>query len=336
MTRSPGSRRGPQEIGPDGTGTFAGRLACVRCPVAGVACLLLLFAAPGSAQDLDPRAYAHVPVNGTFLVTGFAVSHGGIVTDPALVVTDVTATVETPSLGVARSFSLFGKTAQIFGALPYSWAQASGKVLEEAKSITRAGLSDTRLRFSLLVRGAPAASVLQIAKAPRRTILGTSLMIVAPTGQFFTDRLVNLGTNRWAFKPEFAVSYPIGERWLIDTYAGLWLFTGNDSFYPGTSVRTQAPMGAFQGHVSYSFKPQMWAAFDATYYVGGRSTVNDVPNNDRQSNARVGATFAFPVGRRHSIKLAVSRGAIIRVGADFSTFSFGWQTGWIARPAPAR
>jgi hypothetical protein len=100
---------------------------------------LLFFAEPAAAQDLDPRAYAHVPVNGTFLVTGFALSHGGIVTDPALIVTDVNATVETPSLGVARSFNLFGKTAQIFGALPYSWAQASGKVLEEAKSITRAG-----------------------------------------------------------------------------------------------------------------------------------------------------------------------------------------------------
>ena len=302
---------------------------------AGLICLFL-FAASLSAQDLDPRAYAHVPVNGTFLVAGFALSHGGVVTDPAIPVTDINATVETPSLGVARSFSLFGKTAQAFGALPYSWAQVSGQVLEEARSITRAGVSDMRLRLSVLVRGAPAASALEIAKAPRRTILGTSLTVVAPTGQFFSDRLINLGTNRWAFKPEFAVSQPIGQRWLLDTYAGLWLFTANDSFYPGTSVRTQASMGAFQAHVSYSFKPQMWAAFDATYYVGGRTTIDGIANNDRQSNTRVGATFALPVGRRHSIKLAVSRGAIVRFGANFSTFSFGWQTGWIPRPSPTR
>jgi hypothetical protein len=50
----------------------------------------------------------------------------------------------------------------------------------------------------------------------------------------------------------------------------------------------------------------------------------------------VGATVAFPVGRRHSIKLAVSKGAIVRYGADFSTFSFGWQTAWVSRPAPTR
>jgi hypothetical protein len=296
---------------------------------------MLLLAAPLSAQDLDPRAYAHVPVNGTFLVWGFSVSHGGVVSDPTLPVTDVNATVETPSVGVGRSFDLFGKTAQVFGVLPYSWAQASGKVLGEGKDITRAGLYDMRIRLSVLVRGAPAASVAQFARAPRRTILGTSLTVVAPTGQFFPDRLINLGTNRWAFKPEFAVSQPMGQKWLLDVYSALWLFTANNSFYPGTATRTQEPMGAFQAHLSYNFTRLLWAALDATYYVGGRSTVDGIENNDRQSNTRVGATLVFPVGRRHSIKLAVSKGAIVRSGADFSTFSFGWQTAWVARPKPA-
>ena len=303
---------------------------------AGILFSLLLLAAPLAAQDLDPRAYARAPVNSTFLVGGFAVSHGGVLTDPTIPVTDINATIETPSLGVGRSFNLFGKTAQAFGALPYSWAQVSGNVQEQARSITRAGLSDMRLRLSVLVRGAPAASVLEIAKAPRRTILGTSLTVVAPTGQFFPDRLINLGTNRWAFKPEFAVSHPMGQKWLVDVYAGVWLFTTNGSFYPGSSVRTQAPMGAFQAHVSYNFQRQLWAAFDATYYVGGRTTLNGLLNDDRQSNTRVGGTLVLPVGRRHSIKLAVARGAIIRFGANFTTFSVGWQTGWVPRPAPTR
>ena len=301
----------------------------------GALCLLLL-AAPLSAQDLDPRAYAKVPVNSTFLVTGFALSHGGVVSDPTLPVTDINATVETPSLGIARSFSLFGKTAQAFGAVPYSWAQVSGKLLGDARSITRAGLSDMRFRLSVLVRGAPAATVAEIAKAPRRTILGTSLTVAAPTGQFFPDRLINLGANRWAFKPEFAVSHPMRQKWLLDAYVGLWLFTANQSFYPGTFLRTQAPMGTLQAHLSYTFRRQLWAAFDATFYTGGQTTVQGVDNNDRASNSRVGATLALPVGRRHSVKLAVSRGAIIRFGANFTTLSIGWQTGWVPRPKPTR
>jgi hypothetical protein len=296
------------------------------------ALFLLLLAVPMSAQDLDPRAYAHVPVNGTFLSAGFSLSHGGVVMDATLPLTDIRATVETPSLGVGRSFKLFGRTAQVFGALPYSWAQVSGNMSGEVRDTTRVGLSDMRVRFSVLVRGAPAASPLEIVKAPRRTILGTSFTVVAPTGQFFSDKLINLGTNRWAFKPEFAVSQPLGQRWLVDLYAGLWAFTANDSFYPGASLRTQAPIGAFQAHVSYNFQRQLWAAFDATYYVGGRTTVQGVRNDDQFSNSRVGATIVLPVGQRHSVKLAVSRGAVIRFGTDFSTLSIGWQTAWVQRP----
>jgi hypothetical protein len=193
-----------------------------------------------------------------------------------------------------------------------------------------------RLRLSVLVRGAPAASPAEIAQAPRRTILGTSFTVVAPTGQFYADKVINLGTNRWAFKPEFAVSQPMSQRWLIDVYAGLWLFTANDSFYPGVLLRTQAPIGAFQAHVSYNIRRQLWAAFDATYYVGGRTTIQGVPNDDAQSNSRVGTTVNLPVGQRHSVKLAVSRGAIILYGADFSTFSIGWQTAWVPRPTSTR
>jgi hypothetical protein len=298
-------------------------------------CLLLL-AAPLSAQDLDPRAYARAPVNGTFLSIGFGLAHGGVVSDPTLPITDINATVETPSIGIGRTFSLFGKTAQAFGALPYSWAQVSGKVFEEARDISRAGLSDMRLRLSVLVRGAPAASIVEIAKAPRRTVLGTSLTVVAPTGQFFPDRLINLGANRWAFKPEFAVSHPLGQKWLLDAYAGIWLFTANESFYPGTSLRTQAPMGTFQAHLSYNVKRQLWAAFDATYYTGGQTTIEGVGNNDEQRNSRVGGTLVLPVGRRHSVRLAVSRGAIIRFGANFTTYSVAWQTGWVPMPTPVK
>jgi len=304
-------------------------------PEVGVLCLLLL-AAPLSAQDLDPRAYAHVPVNASFLVAGLSVSHGGVVTDPTLPVTDLDATVETPSVGIGRSFNLLGLTAQGFGVVPYSWAEISGKVLGDAASTSRAGLSDARLRVSVLLRGAPAASVLDIAKAPRRTILGTSLTVSAPTGQFTSSRLINLGTNRWAFKPEFAISEPIGQRWLLDAYAALWLFTANTSFYPGDSVRTQAPLGAFQAHVSYNFQRQLWAAFDATYYVGGETAVEDVGDDNRQSNVRVGATLNLPVGKRHSIKLAASSGAVVRFGADFTTFSVGWQTAWAPLAKPGR
>jgi hypothetical protein len=288
--------------------------------------ILLCLTERVSAQDLDPRAYARVPVDATVLIAGFNYTYGSVVLDPTLPIKDLEAKVQSPMLGIARTFSLLGLTSQAFVVLPYSWAQASGKVLGEDSSITRNGFGDTRFRVSVLFLGAPAITVEEFAKTSPQTVLGASLTVTAPTGQFFSDKLINLGTNRWSFKPEIGLSYMLSKQWFIDVYAGVWLFTNNNSFYPGTSIRSQNPLLTFQTHVSYNFNPLMWAAIDFTYYTGGQSSINDIYNDDRQNNSRLGATFNLPVSRVSSIKLAYSTGAVIRVGGNFSTISVAFQT----------
>jgi hypothetical protein len=291
---------------------------------AGALCLLF-FAAGARAQDLDPRAYARIPVDVTFVVAGFSYSDGGVVTDASSPIRNGHATVKTPSLGVGRSFSLFGQTGQAFAALPYSWVQASAEIAGQTQTISRSGFSDMRLRLSMLFVGAPAAKGAEFVKVPRQTILGTSLTVVPPTGQYLPDKAINLSANRWAFKPEIAVSQPLGDQWLFDLYAAVWFFTANNSYYPGNSTRTQDPLAAVQAHVSYAFMPQLWTAIDLTYYAGGLSYVNGSGSDDRQDNSRIGWTLVVPIGDRQSIKLSGSTGAIIRFGANFSTLAIGWQ-----------
>jgi hypothetical protein len=297
-----------------------------------VFCCLVLYAVSLFAQDLDPRAYARAPINATTLIWGYSFSKGGVVTDPTLPLEDLDATVHATSLGVAHTFSLFGLTSQAMAVLPISWASASAKVNGTPQEAYRSGLADMRLRVSVLLLGAPAVTIDQFRVAPRKTVLGVSMNVVAPTGQVFEDKLVNIGTNRWSFRPEVAVSQPIGKRWLMDVYAGLWLFTDNPRFFPGNALREQAPMGTFQAHISYNFTPITWVALDATFYTGGQSSVNEDLNDDRQSNTRIGVTFVTPVGKRNSLRFAVSRGAIVRVGQNFTTASVGWQTSWIKKP----
>jgi hypothetical protein len=306
------------------------RVRQIRHTVAGVLWLILI-ATPALAQDLDPRAYAKVPVGFTIAIVGVSFSSGGVLTDPTLPVENVHADVWTPSIGVAQSFNLSGKTAQALVALPYSWAHVTGNVAEQAQYVDRSGLSDMRLRLSVLLAGAPAMTPQQFAKSPRRPIVGTSITIVAPTGQYGSERLINLGNNRWAFKPEVALSYPLGHGWLADMYGGVWMFTSNGSFYPGTAVRRQKPIGALQAHVSYSLSVKAWCAFDATWYAGGQPLVDDVPQGAPQRNSRVGATLVVPVASRHSIKVSWSTGVTDRFGTDFNTVSVGWQTAWLNR-----
>jgi hypothetical protein len=292
---------------------------------AGYAMCFIFFSITASAQDLDPRAYVRAPVDMSIIVAGFNYTYGGVVLDPTSPIQDLEATVESPMLRLGRTFGLFGLTSQAFVALPFSWAQASGTLYGDDSSITRAGLGDTRIRISTLLVGAPAVTREEFATSSPRTVLGASLTVVAPTGQYYSDKLINLGTHRWSFKPELGLSYVASKQWFIDVYAGVWLFTNNGSFYPGTSVRSQIPLLSFQTHVSYNINPLMWAAIDFTYYTGGQSSVNDFFKDDRQNNTRVGATFNFPVGKLGAIKVAYSTGAIIRIGANFSTISAAWQ-----------
>ena len=282
-----------------------------------------------SAQDLNPRAYTRVPVDMPFIVAGFGYTYGSVLLDPTLPIKDLKAKVETPSLGVGTTFSLFGLTSQAFVVLPYSWAQLSGKVVGEDSSITRSGLGDTRFRLSVLLLGAPATTLQEFAKSSPQTVLGASLTVIAPTGQVLSDKLINIGTNRWSFKPEIGLSYMLTKQWYIDLYTGVWLFTNNNSFYPGNSLRRQDPLIAVQTHISYNFNPLMWAAIDFTYYTGGQSSINDIYNDDRQNNSRIGGTFNFPLSKQSSIKIAYSTGAIIRFGANFSTISAAWQMAFL-------
>jgi hypothetical protein len=155
-------------------------------------------------------------------------------------------------------------------------------------------------------------------------VVGASLTTRVPIGQYYDNKLINLGTNRWSFRPEGAITYLTG-RWAFDGYLGVWLFTSNDSFFPGHSVRTQDPIVSVQTHVSRVFRRSAWAAVDATWYGGGQTNIDGVPGDDRQRNARVGATVSVPLGRRQALRISYSTGAVVRVGGDFNTVGIAWQ-----------
>lgn len=262
---------------------------------------------------------------------------GNVLLDPTLPIKDLQVNVQTTSIGVGRTFGLYGKTAQVFAALPFSWAQAEGTVNGQYQNTSRTGFSDARVRLSVLLKGAPALQVPEFVKRAsilkkRETIIGTSLSVNVPIGQYNNTKLINLGTNRFSFKPELAISQPVGKKWLMDMYAGVWFFTNNNQFFPGKAQRRQEPMGALQFHLSYNLSLKAWVAINATFYSGGNTSVNGIPNKDRQNNLRLGGTIVLPTGKFSSLKIAASSGAIVAFGADFTTISLGWQRSFLPKP----
>jgi hypothetical protein len=118
-------------------------------------------------------------------------------------------------------------------------------------------------------------------------------------------------------------------RWTLDAYAGVTFFGENREFYPGFSTLEQDPITALQGHVSYTIRPRLWVAFNATWYSGGTTRIDGVDKANLQRNSRVGATLSLPLASRQSIKVAYSTGATTRFGGDFDTLGVAWQMIWL-------
>jgi len=279
-------------------------------------------------QELEPRAYASAPVGFHVLLGVYSRSDGSVLMDPTLPLEDVTAGINGTALGYFRSFDFFGRFANIGLTVPYAWGSMQGLLEGEFARITRSGLADPRLRFAFNLVGAPALEPAEFAGYRQKTNLGLSFSLAAPLGQYDANKLINLGTNRWAFKPELGLSHLTG-RWLLEAAGGVWLLGTNDRFL-GTLRREQSPVLSLQGHVTYNLPRGMWGGFDANFFRGGGTRIDgEKSTSPTLRNSRLGVTFSLPVHRRHSFKISYDNGVITRLGSDFSRLSVGYQFVWL-------
>jgi len=287
---------------------------------------LVLALGTAQAQELEPRAYSNAPVGTTFAIAGYTRLRGPVLPDPTLPVENVQAEVDIFTLGYARFFSVFGRTASLAVVLPYAEADLSGEVLDAPTAVHRAGMGDLHLRAAINLFGHPALAPAEFAKRPERLSAGVSLSVVAPTGQYDSSRFINIGTNRWAYKPDAGLSMPFG-KWFTEAAAGAWIFGDNDD-YRGGHRRSQEPLAVYQLHVGYNFRPGLWLAADYGRAVGGRTAVDGAPNENEQHNSRIGLALSLPVGRGWSTKLGYSKGTAVRVGGNYSIASIAVQYRW--------
>lgn len=293
--------------------------------ILGVAALSSL-AVGASAQELEPGAYSISPVGVNIVIAAHSFASGDLSFDPTLPIQEAEASLNTTVVGFVRALDVFGRSANLGVVLPYTVGGVQGIYIGEFTEVHRSGLRDPQFRFAVNLLGGPAMNAREFASYRQKTNLGVSLVVSAPLGEYDGTKLINLGTNRWGLKPEVGLSQALG-KWTLELYGGVWLFTDNSDFFGGRT-REQAPIGAGQVHLLYTFRRRLWAAFNANFYTGGRTRVDGQLNLDLQRNARVGGTVSFPLTGRQSLKLAYSRGAYTTIGADFDAFVVGYQYLW--------
>jgi hypothetical protein len=295
-----------------------------------VGALLLWWLHPmgvAQAQEMEPGAYSPSPVGANIVLLADNFSDGSLSLDPSLPLSNAHADINTTVAGYVRTFGLLDRAASIAFAIPYVHANFSGDIFGEPATAHRSAWGDPALRLAVNLYGAPAMTPREFATYQETTIVGMSLVVVPPLGAYDGTKLVNVGFNRWAFKTELGFSRVIG-HWRLEADAGAWAFTDNSDF-DGGKVRSESPILGLQGHVIYTFRPRMWLAADATYYNGGRTTVNGQLNFDLEQNSLVGITFALPITQRQSIKFRGARVVRSTIGGDYQSFGITYQFVWI-------
>jgi Putative MetA-pathway of phenol degradation len=302
--------------------------------------LVVILAPCGWGQDLSPRAYVITPLHSNAITLTYSFYDGNISLN-GLPISGATGTYSVPIFSYYHAFSFFGRSANVVASLPYGFGNFQGTVLGAERQLYRSGLLDSIYRVSVNLKGGPAMPPQKFAKWRQKMLLGVSLKVQAPGGQYDPTKLINWSNNRWGFKPEFGYSQRWAGRWILDGYFGVWFYTTNpeffsrNAFFPGTNSQSQKPIGAFEGHLSYDIgkSPRLWASLDGNFWFGGTTSVNGVQNLfSRQTNSRIGGTFAVPITKHQSLKFSYSTGTYIRFGGNYQNVSAAWQYSWLGRP----
>jgi hypothetical protein len=290
------------------------------------------------AQSLSPRAYLIVPIHSNAVTVTYSLNAGGVVFN-GLPITNSSGRIGSEIVSYFHTFDCFGRSANVTVFMPYVVGHLRGDVNGVEQKLYRSGLGAVAARVSVNLVGARAMNAEEYSRWRQKMVIGASLTVEAPTGQYDGTRLINVGQHRWSFKPEIGLSRRIRKHWMVDAYGAVWFFTPNDDFFSsapgstGPNRQTQEPMGAVEAHLSYDVKPRLWVSVDGNYWYGGKTSLNDVESpTSLQANSRLGATAAIPITRHQSLKFSYSRGAYVTFGGNFQNVSAAWQYSWMGRP----
>jgi hypothetical protein len=292
-------------------------------------CALTLIHNPvqAHAQFTDARSYDNTPVGVNQLELDYAFVHGNAAIDSSLAITGANLNLQQSTVNYTRYFGLAHRTMWVQAAVPVASLRGSISGLNIEGSI--AGAGDSSCVVAMLVKGGPALSPAQFENYRPTTVLGVSLTLTAPTGLYTADRILNLGSDRWSFKPEVALSQPFGpdQKWQLDAYANTYIYTDNTAYH-GREILRQEPLAGLEGHISYSFNDTVWASLDTRYSFRGSTVVDGVSQDNAQENVILGSEVNVSLGARHSLLFEFAKAVVHHNSAAVVGFSVKYDYMW--------
>jgi Putative MetA-pathway of phenol degradation len=279
------------------------------------------------AQFTDPHNYDNAPLAVNQLELAYAYAHSDASTDTALIIAGAKFNLNQGIIDYTHYFGLVRRLWWVEATLPVAGLGGSVSGTNISGSIT--GLGDSSYTVAALLKGGPALSVAQFENYKPTTIVGGSLTITVPSGLYNPNKLLNLGSNRWSFNPQFAVSHPFGpeQKWQFDAYANAAFFTHNTSYQRAKIFRQQLLPG-LQGHISYSLAERLWASLDTRYSFGGNTFVNSVNQNNAQQNFILGSELNVSINNQNSFVFEFAKPLVHRNGPTYTGFAVKYDYVW--------
>lgn len=294
--------------------------------------LLLLLASPALlAQDIEPRRWSHLPSNYSVLGGGFATTRGDVLFDPVLRIEDAKMELHAAVVSYVHAFAWLGKSARLDFTVPYVQGRWAGLLDGEFVSVRRNGIADPTIRLSINLYGAPVLKGKEFAQyyagRTRNTVVGAAIAVGLPLGQYTSERLINLGTNRWTIRPQIGVVHSRGP-WSFELTGSVFFYTDNTEFWMGTHLE-QEPLWALQAHLIKTFDRDIWVSLSGGYGWGAKAKVNGQEKDNRNGNQVWALSLGIPINRQQSIKLSYVNFETQRVtGIKSDTFVLGYSYAW--------
>lgn len=291
-------------------------------------CFVALLAQRNFAQDIEPRRWTPLPLGTQIVGVAYGYTDGEIFFDPVLQAEDATVSINAMAVQYVRPFKIGKKLARLDVLVPYSTAKWKGLLAGVPTTVKRNGFADPRVRLSVNLVGPDAMNAKEfreyVATHPVSTSIGASLAITLPFGKYFEDKLLNIGQNRFVFRPQFGIVHQWG-LWSYEFTGSVFIFTNNGNFFNG-GVRKQNPVFAVQTHLIKRFKNRMWSSLSLGSGLGGQSIINKQPNDDQRGDILGAFSFGFPIMKNQAAKLALVRAQTLNdIGANTTSFVLGWS-----------
>ena len=279
------------------------------------------------AQFTDAGNYAEGPVGLNSLEFTYAYVRGTASIDTALVVGSENLDLNKGTFSYTHNFSMLGRLAWVSANVPL--ASLTGTVTGTNASGSTSGIGDSSFELAMLLKGGPALSAAELASYERTMILGMSLTVSVPTGEYDGNKVLNLGSHRWSFKPELGISYPFGpeRKWEVDGYINAYFFTDNTS-YRGVEILHQEPLPGLEAHLSYSVTPGFWASLDSRYAFRGETVVDGLEQNNTQENLTVGAEASWTPNAHNSLDVVFAKALVHRNAPTYTGVSLSYTYSW--------